>query len=131
MSENREMLKQEILNMLETDPARCMVCGKCTATCPAYDAMEYHPHQIVGMVNRNEFPELEKIVESTWACMSCMACSERCPRDVQPARVMEAVRQMAIRRQNGNHLTPEQIPGMIDPELPQQAITSAFRKYRK
>ena len=26
---------------------------------------------------------------------------------------------------------PEQIPELLDDELPQQAITSAFRKYRK
>ena len=27
-----------------------MKCGKCSATCPAYDEMEYHPHQFVSMV---------------------------------------------------------------------------------
>ena len=24
---------------------KCMRCGKCSATCPSYDEMEYHPHQ--------------------------------------------------------------------------------------
>ena len=32
------------------NPRKCMKCGKCTASCPAYDEMEYHPHQFVDMV---------------------------------------------------------------------------------
>ena len=29
------------------NPRKCMKCGKCTAACPAYDEMDYHPHQFV------------------------------------------------------------------------------------
>ena len=25
------------------NPRKCMKCGKCTATCPAYDEMDDHP----------------------------------------------------------------------------------------
>ena len=38
---------------------------------------------------------------------------------------------MVIRKQGQNHLKPNQIPGMLDEELPQQAIVTAFRKYAK
>ena len=31
-----------------------MSCGKCSATCPAYDEMEYHPHQFVDMVENGQ-----------------------------------------------------------------------------
>ena len=48
-----------------------------------------------------------------------------------PAKLIEAVRLAVIRQQGMNHLAPEQIPELLDDELPQQAITSAFRKYRK
>ena len=64
-------------------------------------------------------------------CMRCGACVERCPRNVEPAKLIEAVRLAVIRQQGMNHLAPEQIPELLDDELPQQAITSAFRKYRK
>ena len=47
------------------------------------------------------------------------------------AKLIEAVRLAVIRQQGMNHLAPEQIPALLDDELPQQAITSAFRKYRK
>ena len=66
-----------------------------------------------------------------YMCLSCFACVERCPRSVEPAKVIEAVRTAVVRKQGGDHLKPEQIPGLLDPELPQQAITSAVRKYRK
>jgi heterodisulfide reductase subunit C len=44
---------------------------------------------------------------------------------------VEAVRLAVIRQQGQNHLKSEQIPEMLDDDLPQQAIVSAFRKYSK
>ena len=112
------------------NPRKCMKCGKCTASCPAYDEMEYHPHQFVDMVESGRIDELMNS-RGIYMCLSCFACVERCPRSVEPAKVIEAVRTAVVRKQGGDHLKPEQIPGLLDPELPQQAITSAFRKYRK
>ena len=69
--------------------------------------------------------------KSLYKCLSCFACVERCPRSVEPAKLIEAVRLAVIRQQGKDHLKPEQIPQLLDEELPQQAITSAFRKFRK
>ena len=125
-----QMLMDEIAAISGVNPRKCMKCGKCSGSCPAYDEMEYHPHQFVDMVERGE---VEKLMASKgiWSCLSCMACVERCPRGVEPAQFIEAVRQAVVRQQGGDHLRPEQIPALLDEELPQQAITSAFRKYRK
>lgn len=112
------------------NPRKCMKCGKCTASCPAYDEMEYHPHQFVDMVENGRIDELMNS-RGIYMCLSCFACVERCPRSVEPAKLIEAVRSVVVRKQGGDHLIPEQIPGLLDSELPQQAITSAFRKYRK
>lgn len=112
------------------NPRKCMKCGKCTASCPAYDEMEYHPHQFVDMVESGRIEELMNS-RGIYMCLSCFACVERCPRSVEPAKLIEAVRLAVVRQQGGDHLKPEQIPGLLDEELPQQAITSAFRKYRK
>ena len=112
------------------NPRKCMKCGKCTASCPAYDEMEYHPHQFVDMVENGRIDEL-MASKGIYMCLSCFACVERCPRNVEPAKLIEAVRLAVIRQQGKDHLTPEQIPQLLDPELPQQAITSAFRKYKK
>ena len=107
-----------------------MRCGKCSGTCPSYDEMEYHPHQFVYMVEKGE---IEKLMQSKsiYKCLSCFACVERCPRSVEPAKLVEAIRLMVIRQQGGNHLTAEQVPGMLDEDLPQQAVVSAYRKYSK
>ena len=107
-----------------------MKCGKCSGTCPSYDEMEYHPHQFVSMVENGNIEPLMNS-ESLFKCLSCFACVERCPRNVEPAKVVEAVRVAVLRQQGKNHLKPEQIPEMLDPDLPQQAIVTAFRKYAK
>jgi len=123
-------LSRTIREISGVNPRKCMKCGKCTATCPAFDVMEYHPHQFVDMVEKGRVEELMNS-KGIWTCLSCMACVERCPRSVEPARVIEAVRVAVARQQGKDHLKPEQIPGLLDDELPQQAIASAFRKYRK
>ena len=112
------------------NPRKCMKCGKCTASCPAYDEMEYHPHQFVDLVENGRIDEL-MASRGIYMCLSCFACVERCPRSVEPAKLIEAVRLAVIRQQGKDHLKPEQIPGLLNDDLPQQAIASAFRKYRK
>ena len=123
-------LTEQVKRIAGVNPRKCMKCGKCTATCPAFDVMEYHPHQFVDMVEKGKVEELMQS-KGIWTCLSCFACVERCPRSVEPAVFIEAVRQAVVRQQGMNHLAPEQIPQLLDEELPQQAITSAFRKYRK
>ena len=127
---NKEEMTATIRRITGINPRKCMKCGKCTATCPAFDEMDYHPHQFVDMVEKGQ---IEKLMASNgiWNCMSCFACLERCPRQVEPAKLIEAVRLMVIRQQGQNHLKPEQIPALLDEELPQQAITTAFRKFAK
>jgi len=129
MSSHKDM-SRTIREISGVNPRKCMKCGKCTATCPAFDVMEYHPHQFVDMVEKGRVEELMNS-KGIWTCLSCMACVERCPRSVEPARVIEAIRVAVARQQGMDHLKPEQIPGLLDEELPQQAIASAFRKYRK
>ena len=92
--------------------------------------MEYHPHQFVGMVESGDIEPLLNS-ESLYKCLSCFACVDRCPRGVEPAKVVEAVRLTAIRRQGNNRMTPNDVPGKIDADTPQQLLVSAFRKYTK
>ena len=108
--------QEQILRMSGAAVQKCMRCGKCSATCPSYDEMEYHPHEFVYMAERG---------------LTCFACVERCPRGVEPAKVIEAVRLEAIREQGKNHLKPDAIPGLWDEDLPGQAIMTALRKYAK
>ena len=130
MNHDNKALCEEIVRISGANPSKCMRCGKCSATCPAYDEMEYHPHQFVNMVECGDIEPLLQS-ESLYKCLSCFACIDRCPRGVQPAKVVEAVRLVATRQQGNNHLTPDDIPAMIEEDTPQQLLVSAFRKYTK
>ena len=130
MSNKNSYLQEEILRMSGVNPKKCMRCGKCSATCPAYDEMEYHPHQFVSMVESGDIEPLLNS-KSLYRCLSCFACIDRCPRSVEPAKLVEAVRLAAILKQGANHMTPNDVPDLLDEDIPQQAIVSAFRKYSK
>jgi heterodisulfide reductase subunit C len=130
MENSKENAVNEIVRRSGVNPRKCMKCGKCSGTCPAYDEMEYHPHQFVYMVETGDIEPLLKS-KSIYKCLSCFACVDRCPRGVEPAKLIEAVRLSVIREQGNNHLKPQDIPALLDEDLPQQAIVSAFRKYTK
>ncbi len=122
--------KNEVIRISGVNPRKCMHCGKCSATCPAYEEMEYHPHQFVSMVENAEIEPLMQS-ESLYRCLSCMACVERCPRGVKPGRLVEAVRLLTIRQKGANRMTADDVPPMLDEDTPGQLLVSAFRKYTK
>lgn len=122
--------KEQILRMSGAEVRKCMKCGKCSATCPSYDEMEYHPHQFVYMVENGNIERLMES-ESIYKCMTCFACVERCPRGVEPAKVVEAVRLEAIRQQGKNRLKADDIPAKLDEDTPGQLLMTAMRKYSK
>ena len=128
--EKKELLREEILRVAGVNPRKCMKCGKCSATCPSYDEMEYHPHQFVYMV---ESGDIEPLLESKslYKCLTCFACVERCPRGVEPAKVIEAVRLEVIRQQGRNYMKPDDIPAKLDDDMPGQLLMTAMRKYTK
>ena len=128
--ENNKYLREEIIRISGVNTGKCMKCGKCSATCPAYNEMEYHPHQFVGMVETGDIEPLLHS-DSLYKCLSCFACVDRCPRGVEPAKVVEAVRLIATRKQGNNRMTPADIPAKIEADTPQQLLVSAFRKYTK
>ena len=127
---NEKETAQRVIEISGVNPRKCMKCGKCSATCPSYDEMEYHPHQFVDMIDKGQ---VEKLLdsESLYKCLTCFACIERCPRGVEPAKLIEAVRLVKIRQQGQNHLKADMIPDILDDDMPQQAIVSAFRRYSK
>jgi len=122
--------REEILRISGVNPRKCMRCGKCTATCPAFDEMEFHPHEFVYMVESGDIEPL-LASKSLYRCLTCFACVERCPRGVEPAKLIEAVRLSVIREKGANHLSVDAIPALIDNDTPQQLLMSALRKHSK
>jgi heterodisulfide reductase subunit C len=74
---------------------RCYHCRKCTAGCPVAKYMEYNPNKIIKMIQNGQ---RDKVLNSStiWLCLSCETCITRCPNQVDIARMMDVLRQMAI-----------------------------------
>ena len=104
----------------------CNQCGKCSAGCPVVAAMDILPNQVIRMAQLG----MEEVLESNtiWICASCLTCSTRCPKGVDVPRLMEALRQIAL-RQGVTELDLNALPPELVREVPQLAIVGGFRKY--
>lgn len=129
MNDNKKQA-EKIKEISGANPLKCMKCGKCSASCPAFDEMDIKPHQFVSYVINENIDALVQS-KSLWKCLSCFVCVERCPRDVQPGRIIDAARQLVVRQRGQAYLSADEIPELLDPELPQQLLVSAFRRYRR
>jgi heterodisulfide reductase subunit C len=104
----------------------CFQCGTCGGACPMSGEMERLPRQIVRMVQFG-LEEAVSDAKSFWTCASCHSCTVNCPRGIDLAKVMEAIRLLTLRK-NINHIEPSQLPPETVKELPQIAMVSCFRK---
>ncbi len=73
----------------------CYQCGKCSAGCPVSYAMDLTPRQVMRAI---QLGLTEEILDSSaiWLCLSCQACTARCPREIDIAKVMEGLRSLAL-----------------------------------
>ena len=119
-----------IADISGVNPLKCMKCGKCSASCPSFHEMDIKPHQFVSYIQRDDIEALTAS-QSLYKCLSCFACVERCPRGVKPGKLIDAARQLVLRQRGQAHLSPDEVPALLDDETPQQLLMSAFRKYRR
>ncbi|MBO8168013.1 MAG: 4Fe-4S dicluster domain-containing protein [Thermoanaerobacteraceae bacterium] len=73
------------------DVKDCYQCGKCTAGCPVAFAMDYTPRQVMRLLQLGLKEEALKC-RSIWLCAHCETCYARCPKEIDLAKVMEALR---------------------------------------
>lgn len=66
-------------------------------------------------------------VKSYWMCASCHSCTVNCPRGLDIAKVMEALRLLTLRK-NVNMFEPSSLDAETMRDLPQIAMVSCFRK---
>ena len=85
---------QEINQLSGQQVQLCYHCHKCTSGCPVAADMQYGPDRILRMV---QLGEKERLLASAdiWVCAACETCGARCPNEIDIARVMDALRQMA------------------------------------
>ena len=52
---------EKIKEISGVNPLKCMKCGKCSASCPAFNEMDIKPHQFVSYVQNGDIEALAKV----------------------------------------------------------------------
>jgi heterodisulfide reductase subunit C len=105
----------------------CYQCGKCSAGCPAVHDMDILPNQIIRFAQLGLEEELLDS-KAIWVCASCMTCNVRCPKGINIAEVIEALRQILL-RQRKDHVEVEKLSCSQRGDVPPIALISNFRKF--
>ena len=103
----------------------CYQCGTCSAGCPYVDDMDLTPDEVIRYVILDRDDVLQS--KTIWLCSSCFVCAERCPRDINITRIMEALCQIILRK-NIDYSQLKKIPVKERKSIPQLAFVSLFRK---
>ena len=118
----------EEINTLSGESVKlCMQCSTCTGMCPMAQEMDFSPRKVMHFA---QFGLMDRLIEinTFWKCASCHACSVKCPRGIDIAKVMEALRQQTLRKSK-NYIEPSQMSKEAIAEMPQIALVAGFRKF--
>jgi len=105
----------------------CYQCGKCSAGCPAVAEMDILPNQVIRYAQLGLKDELLSS-NSVWVCASCYTCNVRCPKGIKIAEVMEAVRQVLLRKRR-DHVNVRKLTDKERAGVPAIALISSLRKF--
>jgi len=82
-------------SLSHTHIAQCYQCGKCTAGCPVAEHMDSPPTRLIRLLQLGDLDAALRS-DSIWQCVSCQTCSTRCPKTVDCASILDALRQLAF-----------------------------------
>ena len=88
----RATIAREIHQLTGSNPAACYQCGKCSAGCPMAAETDLRPHDVMRLVVADRRDRL-RAAEALWLCLTCEACTSRCPNSCDPAQVIDALRE--------------------------------------
>ncbi|MGQ9508933.1 MAG: 4Fe-4S dicluster domain-containing protein [Thermodesulfobacteriota bacterium] len=93
---NGKTFLSEVMEVSGQNLQACYQCQKCSAGCPVAYAMDILPNQVLRHI---QYDHREKVLGSKtiWICASCYTCSVRCPNDIDIARIMDSLREIALR----------------------------------
>jgi heterodisulfide reductase subunit C len=88
--------KEEIEKLSGQNINSCYQCGECTAGCPVAYTADLAPNQVSRLVQLGQDDVLKSSM--IWLCVGCETCATRCPRKVELSKVMDALRETAVKR---------------------------------
>jgi heterodisulfide reductase subunit C len=128
---SRKKLRDDFVRKIEELSGQkllaCYQCGKCSAGCPAVGEMDILPNQVIRYAQLGLKEELLE-AKSVWVCASCYTCNVRCPKGIKIAEVMEAVRQVLLRKRK-DHIDVPNLSAEDKASVPAIALISNFRKF--
>jgi heterodisulfide reductase subunit C len=89
--------------------------------------MDILPNQIIRYAQLGLKDELLQS-KAIWICASCMTCNTRCPKGINVAEVIEAIRQILLRKSK-DHLKIEALSDAEKTGVPPIAMISSMRKF--
>ncbi len=78
-----------------TDKNACFHCGSCTAICSLTEKGVLFPRKQIRAIQMGLKDKLAASLEP-WMCYYCGDCSDKCPRDANPAEMIMALRRYLI-----------------------------------
>lgn len=74
----------------------CMQCGSCGGSCPNGPDMDYTPRTLFALINAGQ---REKVLSANtqWCCVSCYACTSRCPQSIPITDIMYSLKRISLR----------------------------------
>jgi len=122
---NKGDLESEVSDLSGQNVFGCYQCGTCSAGCPYVEDMDLTPDEVLRYIILDRKEVLNS--KTIWLCSACFTCAERCPRDINITKVMEALRQIVLRhkidRSNVKKMSKKEME-----TIPQIAFVSLFRK---
>lgn len=88
---------QLVHKLATTNFGRCFECQKCSNGCPVAPAMDYPPHAVIHLLKLGRIDDALHS-QAIWLCVSCYACSERCPNDTSIPQIVDTLREEALRQ---------------------------------
>lgn len=95
----------------EFDLAKCVQCGKCTASCTSGRDSNLRTRKLVFLVKSGKDVSMDK---DLWACTTCYACQERCPKGVKVTDAIIRIRNAAARSGNRPSIHLTAIRSLLD-----------------
>jgi len=120
--------QDEVINLLhatEGNPLNtCMQCGTCSGACPVSAFMDQPPRRLIAMIQAALKDRVLK-TNTFWYCASCYSCTVRCPRGIDVAEMMYALKRYSMWK--GQH--PEGAIGPVFSRTFVKTILKSGRSY--
>ncbi len=82
--------------------SQCLQCGSCGGSCPSGADMDYSPRGLFALINAG-FEDEVLSSNTPWYCVSCYACTARCPQQIPITDLMYTLKEMAIHAGHYEH----------------------------